>query len=143
MIVDVEETINVGTETFVASDSPSARYAVVFEDNGETGYFYAIQFTKEPGEHEIMNAMSIYDVENVIDKHKPSVLNIVWSDDGLKAALVLNGYAHAVFDFSQKRGYCLRNFPEPQSDWSGHEWSPDALNFFQPGPTLETSVPEA
>ena len=34
-------TFTPGEETFYASDSPTSSVSGVFEDNGETGYFYA------------------------------------------------------------------------------------------------------
>lgn len=76
--------------------------------------------------------MNIYDVHNVTDKNKPSVVRIAWSPDGTKASLWINNYPHAVFDFTAKRGYCRTNFPPPLK-WKAHNfsWSDDALKFFQ------------
>ncbi|MBY0572186.1 MAG: DUF2251 domain-containing protein, partial [Undibacterium sp.] len=103
---------------------------VVFEDDGETGFFYAIDYSSK--EQPIQEAMSIYDVHSVTDKSKTSVVHIKWSTDGMKVSLWINDYPHAVFDFTAKRGYCRRNFPTP-GKWKSHDfsWSDNALNFFR------------
>ena len=68
----------------------------------------------------------------VIDKEKPSRLQVLWTEDGLKAALYINSYAHAVFDFAARRGYCRSNFPTPNEEWTsfGKEWSDAVLESF-------------
>lgn len=43
----VEETLHVGTEAFVASDSPNPRWSVALEDDGERGHFYAYDLEAE------------------------------------------------------------------------------------------------
>jgi len=35
-----------GDHAFVASDDPGYRYGVFFEDDAETGYFYAVDLTR-------------------------------------------------------------------------------------------------
>jgi Uncharacterized protein conserved in bacteria (DUF2251) len=56
----------------------------------------------------------------------------VWSADCLKALLLVNGYAHAAFDFQAQRGYCRTGFP-PNIQWSqeGHSWSDGAMDLFK------------
>ena len=56
----------------------------MFEDDGDTGYFYA-----RDGES-IVDAMQLYVVETFKDRDKPATLQIAWSDDGLKAVLVIH-----------------------------------------------------
>ncbi len=81
----------------------------------------------------ILDAVHIYNVKNIVDRDKPSILCIVWSEDGNKCALLINDYPHAAFDFVAKRGYCRTNFPNfshPGKDgWlrSDHSWSDDAV----------------
>jgi len=75
--IHVEETLHVGTETFVESVSPRGRYALVFEDDGATGYYYALDTNKEG--NPIVDALHIYDVASVVDRKTPSTLQIVWS----------------------------------------------------------------
>lgn len=129
--IGAERTINVGSEVTIDSKSPANDFAVVFEDDGETGYFYGLDTAREA--QPILDAMSIYDVKNVTDRDKPSKFTIVWSMDGLKAALFVNDYPHAVFDFAAKRGYCRRNFPEADKKWSSHshEWNDSAIDLFK------------
>jgi len=87
------------------------------------------------GENPILDALHIYDVESVSDRHRPSKVRIVWSPDDRKAALLINDYPHAVFDFARKRGYCRNGFPAPgaDEDWSagGHEWDDSVLQLFE------------
>jgi len=129
--IEAEETFLVGDETFVGSKSPTTQYAVFFEDDGDTGYFYGLDTSIET--NQILDALHIYNVAAVVDKEKPSVAQIEWSEDGLKAALFINGYAHAVIDFADKRAYCRTNFPLPEEKWTsfGHEWSDTALESFR------------
>lgn len=133
-----EETITVGTPTVVEGPSPSQPYGVVFEDDGDTAYLYGLDFTRTAdasgGEaNPIVDALHIYNVANVTDSAKPSVVQLVWSQDGLKAALLINRYPHAIFDFAAKRGYCRTGFPPPSKHWSaeGHEWSDEAQELFR------------
>lgn len=115
MILDVQETYLVGSDTFFDSIDPSNSYGVTFEDNGQTGFFYAV--TAEP-ELTILDALHVYDVDDVIDRDKPSQIQIFWREDFGVAFLVINNYCHAVFDFSNKAGYCRNGFPENQSLWA-------------------------
>ena len=126
----VDQTINVGKETVIESASPTSDFAVVFEDDCDTGYFYGINKKKA---NPILDALHIYDVKSVTDKDIPSQLVIIWSSDGLKAALLLNQYPHAVFDFQAKRGYCRSNFPPPDKSWTkySHEWDDRTRELFK------------
>ncbi len=125
------ETINIGEEISVFGESPEGRFAAVFEDDGETGYFYALDAEKSGSR--ICDAVHIYNVNDVADKNIPSKVEIVWSKDGLKSALLINDYAHAIFDFSAQRGYCRNNFPPSNKDWTQfeHEWTDEALELFR------------
>ena len=105
----VEETLMVGRPATIQQDSPDGRYSSFFEDDGETGYFYALDLERTG--NPIVDAVHIYNVENVVDRHKPSRVKIVWSNDGMKCALLINEYPHAAFNFSLRRGYCRTNFP--------------------------------
>ena len=120
-----------GDETWYASDAPVGSHSVVFEDDGDTGYFYAVE--RRGGDMQILDAVQIYAVRNVVDREIPSELEVVWTDGGQHAALLLNSYPHAVFDFQARQGYCRTGFPPPpQTGWSrqGHAWDDDALKPF-------------
>jgi hypothetical protein len=127
-----EETFLPGDETWVGSDSPTSAFSAVFEDDGDTGYFYAVE-RRAGGELEILDAVHIYNVRNVVDREVPSVARVVWSADGLKAALLINDYAHAVLDFAARRAYCRTNFPPPGGAWRADArvpWSDALLDLF-------------
>jgi len=127
--VTVEQMISVGEETVIEDSSPKTQFAVVFEDDGDCGYFYGLDTALE---NPILDALHIYNSDAVTDKNIPSKVQILWSYDGLKAALIINQYPHAVFDFEAKRGYCRSNFPPPDESWTkfGHEWDDSARNLF-------------
>ncbi|MCL2144525.1 MAG: DUF2251 domain-containing protein [Endomicrobia bacterium] len=128
MILGKKATITVGQDFFLESLSEMHdNYHVVFEDDTETGYFYALDMdyagaNKQP----IREALHIYNVKNVVDKDIPSELVIAWTKDGTAAVLIINNYVHAVVDFENKDAFCRTAFPgrDPNSDWSqnGHEW---------------------
>jgi hypothetical protein len=126
-----EQAFRVGSDVFFSEDAPGGQHSAFFEDDGETGYFYAVDLTQS--DNVILDAVQIYNVQNVADRDRPSVLSIVWSADGLKCALLINNYPHAGFDFAARRGYCRTNFPnftnKSESAWSSadHSWSDDAI----------------
>lgn len=103
----------------------------MFEDDGETGYFYGLD--TRLGDEPILDALHVYNVDGVRDRERPNEVDVVWSEDGLRAALLINGYAHAAFDFGARRGYCRTGFPE-SSPWSaaGHAWDAAAVDFLGP-----------
>ena len=92
-------------------DDGTAVSSVVFEDDGDTGYFYA---ASQDG---ILDALHIYNVEDVSDKHIPNHVLILWDDACTIAALCINGYIHAVYDFVEQAGYCRNGFPEADGEW--------------------------
>lgn len=130
-VLVAEDKLTVGNPSVVEGPSPSGPYSAVFEDDGETGYFYALDHRKQ--EQPILDALHIFNVDQVSDRHLPSLFQIVWSGDGLKVMLLINDYPHAVFDLEASRGFCRTGFPPPASDFSseGHDWSDDALKHFQ------------
>ena len=128
-----EQTIRVGEKVVIEGPSPRMPLAAVFEDDGDTGYFYALDNSR--GDNPIVDALHIYEVAEVADKHIPSQVQVGWSADGLKAALLINGYIHAVFDFQAKRGYCRNGFPPPfeNAGWTqhSHAWDDRAKDLFR------------
>jgi hypothetical protein len=124
-----------GTDTWVASDSPTSSFSGVFEDDGQTAYFYA--YDRANADHAILDAVHIYNVANVSDRDRDSEVEIVWSTDGLKAALLINRYPHAVINFEAQRAYSRSNFPPPPkgswSDGARKPWDDSLLNLFHTG----------
>ena len=125
--IGAQQEILVGKPTAVESHSPLAPYAAVFEDDGDTGYFYALDL-RDP-QNPVRDAVHIYNVASVADRKIPSTVQIVWSTDGLKAGLIINRYPHAVVDFESQRAVCRSGFPKPLSvgGWSGHDWDDSAV----------------
>ncbi len=109
-----EKTFIIGQDTFIDSIVENNN-AVIFEDNEETGYFYAIDKYNRLG---VLDALHIYNVADVIDKNIPSILKILWTADYSKSFLSINDYYHAVFDFQRKAGYCRNGFPDSQGNWA-------------------------
>ncbi len=131
-ILVAESQLIIGQELVFGGASPKhPQFSAVFEDDGETGYFYA-QDKNQDG-NPIVDALGIYNVADVNDRGAPNRAQICWSEDGLKAALVISDQLHAVFDFSAKRGYCRSGSPPPApGEWAihGHGWDDAALALF-------------
>ena len=133
IVVTAEEEILVGRAIVVEGPAPDGHFSTVFEDDGDTGYFYALDGAAEG--NPIQDALSIYNVLGVTDRDRPSVVKIGWSNDSQKAVLLINGFPHAVFDFGTRQGYCRTGFPPAPStgDWSGagHQWNDSAVELFK------------
>ena len=112
-----DQPITPGTDTFVECVSEENNYAVVFEDDTDTGYFYALEADAETGHQRILDALHIYQVGEE-DTPPPGVLKIIWSTDWLKCALVIDNKCHAVFDFQNQGGYNRSEFPPPNETWT-------------------------
>ncbi len=99
--------------------------AVIFEDDGETGYFYAINMEES---QPVVDSLVVYNVSAIEALQEPRRVQICWSEDGLKAFLVINTYPHAVFDFEKRVGYNSSKYPLPELDsfWN-HELVTDEL----------------
>lgn len=91
--------------------------AVIFEDDGDSGYFYAIDTQQKEA---IVDSLHIYNVAAVEQKQIERKLQICWSEDGYFALLLINDYPHAAFDFKQLIAYNHNQFPQPDitSLWS-------------------------
>lgn len=115
LIIYEDQVINIGEDTFIDSIAENDN-AVIFEDNCDTGYFYAID--RSDNGLKILDGLHIYNVANVTDKHKPSTVKILWTNDLTKAFLSINNCYHALFDFQNHAGYCRSGFPEANSLWT-------------------------
>jgi hypothetical protein len=63
--------------------SPTMHHSVVFEDNGNTGYFYGLN--PDNNEQANVDAPHISSVANVVDRDHLLTLAVLWSAGGLKA----------------------------------------------------------
>lgn len=130
MRVGLESTHLPGSEFVLETDSKDEKRGVVFEDEGETGYFYARDYSQK---ELFVDALHIYTVELVRDKDLTSEFVIIWSADETKAALLINQHPHAVFDFTSKIGYSRDNFPEPDptTGWEHQPWVDKLRRLFE------------
>jgi hypothetical protein len=113
-----EQTYIAGEGVFMESSASENNFAVVFEDDSDSGYFYALEIDKKTNDQKILDAVHIYDVENIAEEARTSYAKIIWSKDWLKCALIINAYCHAVFDFENQGGYNRNEFPPPNDIWT-------------------------
>ena len=122
MLLDLEEIFIVGQDTFFDSISPTNSFGVTFEDDLTTGYFYAVDTQPDL---QILDALHVYNVADVIDKDKPSKIQITWSDDGEIASLLINNYYHAIFTLKKKPDIVETDFQKAMV--SGHKFKQECL----------------
>jgi hypothetical protein len=124
------ETITIGNPITLECPSPKTRYSVVFEDDGKTGYFYGLSW--ENKKQPVLDSLHVYDVKDILDPSVSVKVEILWSEDGMKSALNINGFTHAVFDFESRKAYCRNNFPPPDRRFTkSHRWNDEALDLFK------------
>jgi len=119
MYLITEDKLNIGQETVIDSFPTSTDKGVIFEDDGQTGYFYAIE-KPDIGELKILDGVHVYDVESITDKDTQSEIKIFWTDDLTKSALYINDYCHAIMDFKNQIGLCRNGFPESKN-WQSRQ----------------------
>jgi hypothetical protein len=112
--VAFEQTFQIGHDAYFTSVAPISSFVVSFEDDTQTGYFYAVSIDEQIT---ILDALHIYNVTDVMHRDKPCKIEILWTEDGQIASLLINGYCQALFDFSNKEGFCRNNFPENKGTW--------------------------
>ncbi len=114
LVVGVEERFQIGQDAYFTSIAPQTSYLVTFEDDFETGYFYAATIQDDIT---ILDALHIYNVADVVHRDKLCRLQIMWTEDGQIACLLINDYCQAIFDFSKREGCCRNGFPENKGKW--------------------------
>lgn len=92
----------------LGSPAAGGDFEVMFEDDGTTGYFYALRNRPEV---QMLDALHVYNVADIADRHKPVTAQIIWNETEDAAAFILNGYCHALYDFRQQAGFCRNAFP--------------------------------
>ena len=129
------QTLHLGAPTVIEAFADRTPYGALLEDDGKVAYFYALD--TRLGDQPVLDSVYVYHVGSVLDHPTPELdvyvpcdVEIVWSPDQQRVALLLNGYPHAAFDFEHRRAYCRSNFPT-MSSWSpaGHAWDPSAVDF--------------
>ena len=136
-----------GEDFFLESLSPENSFGVVFEDDGDAAYFYAVEKIADvdegseesdvdkgseesdvdegSGESEdddadiqVLDALHIHERDEEDEVEEKKRLQIIWSRDWLKCALVIDGRCHALFDFDAHGGYNINEFPPPNGIWT-------------------------
>ena len=93
--------------------------------------------------------MQIFSIKELLDLNEVHLIEMIWSEDSLKAALLIDKHFHAVFDFEAFRGYCRTNIAAVAGEShfkNFHKWSDHAINWFLTQPILfpeEGHVPTA
>lgn len=129
--VAAQRQIFVGRPVTLEGVAPRGLLSAVFEDDGETAYFYALDRSIQGPS--VQDAVHIYNVRSVTHRDEPSTVKVGWSGDCRKVVLLINDYPHAVFDFDAQQGYCRSGFPPPGvGPWSqdGHDWNEACIALF-------------
>ena len=113
----------IGSKFVLQVDAPSREVTVVFEDDGDTGYLYALA-PLASGELELLDALHIYNAEADL-RGSDIRLELTWSDDSKLAGLCLNASLWALLDFGAQTGWTRSNFPPPAGRWRMSEARPD------------------
>ena len=116
----MELVVKPGHASVVDCPSPDAKRGVIFEDDGETAYLYAVSLAS--GEPQILDAVHIYNFSSV---RQDFVATIRWRTP-LLAGLWIDGVLVAGVDFETSRAMSRTEFPD-HSNWSteGHKWDPE------------------
>jgi hypothetical protein len=115
------QEIVIGQGAFIESNSLENNFVVIFEDDGDTGYFYGAERNALTAELRILDMLHVYDVGSIAEGERKATLSIIWSPGWMQCALVINSYCHALFDFAGQGGYNRNQFPPPSDIWTLHE----------------------
>ena len=118
-----------GEDFFLESFSPENSFGVVFEDDGDAAYFYAVERNAEgtgkEGSSEgqetgmvVLDALHIHERDEEDEVEEKKRILIIWSRDWLKCALVIDARCHALFDFEAHGGHNINEFPPPNGIWT-------------------------
>lgn len=115
-------------DIMIISHSHASCYTTIFEDEGETGYFSLCENDKEL---EYLDSLHIYDTDQVQSAIK---VEIIWSEDGFKSALLINGIMHAAVNYEIMQSCCRTGFPPADSRSpfcvDGHLWTDECYTWF-------------
>ncbi len=130
MILGAEEQFRVGVPAdgqenrLISSTAANNEFQVLFEDDGTTGYFYAL---REAGELEMLDALHVYNVADVEDRAEPVTVQLFWDPPQTTAVLLINGQSHALYDFGRQMGFCRNAFPPARNGQTGSRELTDEL----------------
>ena len=125
-------------KAWFSSDSPSPPWALVFEDEGPSGYVYAYDRTRAD-QSAILDAMLVYNNGETTDPAREYLASVQWSRDGQECVLYVDGSAQAYMNFAARTSFCRNNFPNFLDDsgrpggWraSSHAWEDATLSRFE------------
>lgn len=94
-------------------------HGVVFEDDGDTGYLYAVAFVPRrlrAPKLRILDAFHLYDAAAVRDADRPLTGAIEWTADGAAVAVSIDGSVHVMVDVAAGIAMSVGAFPPPTPD---------------------------
>jgi hypothetical protein len=118
-----DQVSKIGDKLVLQVDAPSRMASVVFEDDGDTGYFYALA-PSPAGGLELLDALHVYNAEAEL-RGADMRLQVEWSADSRYAGLRVNASLWALFDFTEETGWSRSNFPPPAGRWRKGSARPD------------------
>jgi hypothetical protein len=114
MILGVRQALRVGQPVVLDAPAPTPPYTAVFEDDGHTGTFYAMDESLEGPQ--IVDAVLVYEVAAFVGEGPVLDASVDWSEDCTRVTLRLDGEVHAAFDFSRRLGASRSAWPPPDQD---------------------------
>lgn len=119
MSASVPVRITPTEEVVLKTSSSVSGHACIFEDDGTTGYLYALK-SAENGDAigPIADAVLVYKYTKGNPRQQSAELQFQWTDSGRCCGLVLDGHLYALFDFDTQIGFNISGFP-PASKTDG------------------------
>jgi hypothetical protein len=126
-IGSMQKVVEHGTARTIISTHPDRRYAIIFEDDTETGYVYALDQHRDGDP--ICDAALIY--QGLPDGE--FALEIFWHPDRATAAISADNTPQCVIDFETQRIWCRSGFPPADPAWTSNDkaWTDDCLELFR------------
>lgn len=105
-------------------------FGVVFEDDGETGYFYAT----DEGLENALDALHLYNAGDEERVNPGDEVYVVWSPTLQKVGLFYHDQFQAVVDFKNQQARCRTGFPPSDMKWckSSHDWNETIIGGLEP-----------
>lgn len=116
-VVSLERTIIPGVPVVVSWDCPASSFGVMFEDDGQTGYVYAVQNAGEGSG--ILDALMVYQMRPGDQPSSPRFLTLRWAYPVV--AVYLDSALAAAYDFHGRRRFGVLRFPPPGQGWMDTE----------------------
>jgi len=124
--IGAERNLTIGEPIEILSDSPNGKFGVFFQDDGRVAWCYA--FDLQIAQDEVQNGLHIYNTPDMARHTQTAKIQLVWSQTGAKAAVLVNQEPYAIFDFHERRGSCRSGLglaelgSEGCQDWDEAAW---------------------